>query len=312
MVPDIDEEYFGRGTKEIIEQLSNEGILEKKIKNFFFTPRDSPASQINIRGTGQEEISLINSENNDIIERISRDRAIEETYKGAVYLHLADTYVIKDLNLEQNYALLEKKEVDYYTDSLAMETIWIKKVISEKSFNKIRVYFGDVLVNERVRGFVRKQFESERRLGSEELDLPEIKFITKALWFTLDDSMCKKVTQMHEDIPGTIHAVEHLLVGMMPLIVLCSRNDVGGVSHPLHPDTQKVTIFVYDVVEGGIGLSEKGYERIDELLAMAYKTVSECTCKEGCPSCIFSPKCGNENSPLSKKGAQILLSEMLK
>jgi len=183
--------------------------------------------------------------------------------------------------------------------------------LSRGIINKINIFFGDVLVNEKVRGFVKKQFESDRRMGVEELDLPDIEFITKAFWFTMDEAMCKKIANLHEDLPGTIHAVEHLLVGMMPLVVLCDRNDVGGVSHPMHPDTQKATIFVYDGVEGGIGLSEKGFERIDELLKLAYKTVSECNCKDGCPSCIFSPKCGNENNPLSKSGAKILLGEIL-
>lgn len=310
ITPEVDDEYFGNA-KDIIEELNKDGILERKGGKYFFTDRYSPAAEINIRGAGQEQIRLINSENNQVIERISRDRAIEETFKGAVYLHLADTYLVKELNLQENFAILEKKEVDYYTDSLAIETIWIKKIINEKNFNRINVFFGDVLVNEKVRGFVKKQFGSDRRMGVEELDLPEIKFITKALWFTMDEAMCKKITNSQEDIPGTIHAVEHLLVGMMPLVVLCDRNDVGGVSHPMHPDTQKATIFVYDGVEGGIGLTELGFERIDELLKLAYKTVSECTCKEGCPSCIFSPKCGNENNPLSKNGAEILLKEIL-
>lgn len=311
ITPEVDNEYFGKNAKDIIEELNKDGILERKGGKYFFTDRYSPAAEINIRGAGQEQIRLINSENNQVIERISRDRAIEETFKGAVYLHLADTYLVKELNLQDNFAILEKKEVNYYTDSLAIETIWIKKIIKEKKINKINIFFGDVLVNEKVRGFVKKQFESDRRMGVEELDLPDIEFITKAFWFTMDEAMCKKIANLHEDLPGTIHAVEHLLVGMMPLVVLCDRNDVGGVSHPMHPDTQKATIFVYDGVEGGIGLSEKGFERIDELLKLAYKTVSECNCKDGCPSCIFSPKCGNENNPLSKSGAKILLGEIL-
>ena len=311
ITPEVDNEYFGKTTKNIIEKLSENGILERRSEKYFFTDRYSPALEINIRGAGQEQVRLINSENNQTIERVSRDRAIEETFKGAVYLHLADTYVVKELNLQDNFAILEKKDVDYYTDSLATETIWIQKLINEKKFKKINIFFGDVLVEEKVRGFVKKQFESDRRMGVEDLALPLIKFITKAFWFTISEEMCKKIVNLHEDLPGTIHAVEHLLVGMMPLIVLCDRNDVGGVSYAIHPDTQKATIFVYDGVEGGIGLTELGFERIDELLKLAYKTVSECTCKEGCPSCIFSPKCGNENNPLSKNGAKILLKEIL-
>jgi len=106
--------------------------------------------------------------------------------------------------------------------------------------------------------------------------------------------------------------MEHSLVAMMPLIVQCDRNDVGGVSHPKHPDTDLTTIFLYDGIEGGIGITEKAYDRIDELLEAAYRSISTCPCKDGCPACIFSPKCGNENNPLSKSGAIMLLKEVLK
>jgi hypothetical protein len=42
------------------------------------------------------------------------------------------------------------------------------------------------------------------------------------------------------------------------------------------------------------------------------KLVNNCECEEGCPSCIYSPKCGNENEPLDKKAAKIILKELIK
>lgn len=308
---DRDVEYFGSSAKDIVNKLEDEGVLTKKGERFFYLEKKSPAPNINIRGTGEENIELIDTSNDQVLETISWERAIEEAFEGAVYLHLGDTYLVTKLDLDKKFALLVKREVDFYTDSLAIETIWIRNILEEKWFDRIPIYYGDVLVNEKVRGFVKKQIETDRRIGTEELDLPEIKFVTKALWFTLNEELCKKIIDAKEDIPGTIHATEHLLVAMMPLVVVCERNDVGGVSHPLHPDTQKTTIFIYDGVEGGIGLSEKGFERIEELLNAAYLTVKDCPCNDGCPGCIFSPKCGNENNPLSKRGAQILLKELL-
>ncbi len=310
--PDIDVDYFGSDIRKYANKFEEEGYFEKRMKRYFYASKDSPHAQVNLRTSGEEQIELVEETTGTVLERIPRNRALEETFKGAVYIHLAETYIVNELHLSENYALLTRHDTDYYTDSLAIDSIWVEQVLSEKKFNIIDIFFGDVLVQEVVRGFVKKQFETGKKIGTEALELPVIKFHTKAFWFTIDNSLFKRVLKEGEDIGGTIHAVEHSIVAMMPLIVVCDRNDIGGVSHPLHPDTGKATIFIYDGVEGGVGLSEKGYERIEDLLDSSYNSIVACPCKEGCPSCIYSPKCGNENNPLSKKGAIILLEDILK
>lgn len=309
--PDIDNEYFGQSFREAVNLLQSQGYIEKRLKRYFYVSKDAPHSSINLRAEGEEQVDLINEANETVLERIPRSRAIEEAFPGAVYLHLADTYIVRELNLNEHFALLSRKDSEYYTDSLEIESIWIEKELSKKRFRHIDVFYGDVLVQEVVRGFVKKQFETDKKIGTEILELPDIKFHTKALWFTINQSLFRRVLKEGEDIPGTIHAVEHSIVGIMPLIVVCDRNDLGGVSHPLHPDTGLATIFIYDGVEGGVGLTEKGYEHIEDLLYSSLKSISSCPCKDGCPSCIYSPKCGNENNPLSKKGAIILLEDIL-
>ncbi|RLD13041.1 MAG: DEAD/DEAH box helicase, partial [Caldiserica bacterium] len=108
-----------------------------------------------------------------------------------------------------------------------------------------------------------------------------------------------------------IHALEHLLIGVFPLIAISDRKDIGGLSHPVHPDTMKPTIFIYDGYPGGIGFSKKGYENFSSLIKYGYEVVSKCPCKNGCPSCIYSPKCGNRNKPLDKKSAILILELIL-
>ena len=87
--------------------------------------------------------------------------------------------------------------------------------------------------------------------------------------------------------------------------------DLGGVSTEYHPDTQKPTIFVYEGFEGGIGISEKLYSLLPDLLETTLKLVKDCKCHDGCPSCIYSPKCGNNNEPLDKKTSILLLEKLL-
>ena len=112
-------------------------------------------------------------------------------------------------------------------------------------------------------------------------------------------------------VPGTLHAVEHAAIGMMPLFTICDRWDVGGVSTPLQPELSQPAILVYDGYPGGAGIAELGYGSARELLVATLDLVAACDCVAGCPSCVQSPKCGNGNEPLDKAGAVALLRHVL-
>ena len=113
------------------------------------------------------------------------------------------------------------------------------------------------------------------------------------------------------DFDGGLHGIEHAMIGIVPFHVMCDRWDIGGVSTPNHPDTMKPTIFIYDGFEGGIGLTGKAFELIVEIVKMTLELVRNCKCEDGCPACIYSPKCGNENKPLDRKGTILILKGLL-
>ena len=123
--------------------------------------------------------------------------------------------------------------------------------------------------------------------------------------------MVVKHAQKGLDYAGGLHATEHAAIALLPLFALCDRNDIGGVSTTLHPDTGKPQIFIYDAYPGGIGIAEKGYELIDQLWEATLQVINDCPCIDGCPSCIQSPKCGNNNQPLDKRAAQMILKSLI-
>jgi DEAD/DEAH box helicase domain-containing protein len=99
---------------------------------------------------------------------------------------------------------------------------------------------------------------------------------------------------------------------MLPLFATADRWDIGGVSTALHPDTGLPTILIYDGHPGGAGFAERGYRRVRPWLAATREAIAGCECTSGCPSCIQSPKCGNGNEPLDKRGAVALLDLTLR
>jgi DEAD/DEAH box helicase domain-containing protein len=185
------------------------------------------------------------------------------------------------------------------------------KISQEKDFGQVLVHLGEVEVTTRVIGFRKKRVFTEEVIAEEPLDLPPQSFNTVALWFDIPPQLELQLAQAGLDLAGGLHAVEHAIIAMLPLFALCDRNDIGGVSTPLHPDTGRAEVFIYDAHPGGIGIAEKGFELIGTLWQETLRMISECPCEEGCPSCIQSPKCGNNNEPLDKRAAQVILGGLL-
>jgi DEAD/DEAH box helicase domain-containing protein len=135
-------------------------------------------------------------------------------------------------------------------------------------------------------------------------------FRTKAFWIVPPDRIGQSVNAAGLDLAGGLHGAEHAIIALMPLHVMCDRWDIGGLSSAIYGETGEPVIYVYDAYEGGIGLAEKAYDLLPDLLASAHDLVRDCSCEKGCPSCIYSPKCGNDNQPLDKEGTILILREL--
>ncbi len=148
--------------------------------------------------------------------------------------------------------------------------------------------------------------------------MPTTEFSTRALWYELDDDRWRPAGPDQrppkpfpaDHLLGSLHALEHGQIAVLPLIAMCDRWDIGGLSTNAHPQTGGPTIFIYDGHPGGIGITRRGYDAFDQLVGDAQRLIGECPCTDGCPSCVQSPKCGNLNEPLSKRGALELLARM--
>ena len=152
------------------------------------------------------------------------------------------------------------------------------------------------------------------------LDLPPTSYETMALWFDIPPRIVEEVRRRRLDLHGGLHAAEHAAIAVLPLFAMCDRWDIGGLSTPAlrqaqdtaHVDTGRPQIFIYDAFPGGVGIAEKGFELLTELWRTTLRAVEECPCEAGCPSCIQSPKCGNNNEPLDKEAAVVILKGLLR
>ena len=172
----------------------------------------------------------------------------------------------------------------------------------------VQLNFGEVSVTEQVIAFQRVSISDNEPIDIVALELPEQSFVTQALWYVLPDRLSGALPP--DALLGSLHATEHGQIAVLPLIAMCDRWDIGGLSTNVHFQTGRATIFIYDGHPGGVGIAKRGYDQFERLLGDAARLIAECPCESGCPSCVQSPKCGNLNEPLHKAGALELMGMM--
>ncbi|MBI4297467.1 MAG: DEAD/DEAH box helicase [Chloroflexi bacterium] len=309
----LDEGIFGSGYAKAVAQLEAKGLLRFRARRYYLSPHVRyPTQDINIRSASSRSYTLVNaSRGNTLMETIEEATAFFHIYPGAIYLHQGEAFLVTSLDLASMTAYATPHKADYYTDTIDTTEIAVHEVLGAKRAGTVQAFLGRVTVTTHVAGFKRKRIYTDEVIGVIPLDLPPQSYSTVALWFDIPEGMEMSLTREGLDFAGGLHAAEHATIALLPLYALCDRNDIGGVSTPLHADTGKSQVFIYDAHPGGTGIAEKGYEMMGELWQATLKAIEECPCQEGCPSCIQSPKCGNNNEPLDKKAATRILIALL-
>lgn len=303
-ITQLDLPLFGEDAEGILGVIAESKQLTCEGRRWYWSGSGRPASNVNIRSTGANAFVIRDVAHPDsTLGTADEAAAFHVLHEGAVYLHQGESYVVQKLDVAEQVAYVAAQEVDYYTLPRSLTDVKIEDELSSRDQGHGKLHFGEITVTTQVTGYWKRQLMTDITLETLELDLPPRTFCTMALWLTLDGPIPADVEARKLGLEGGIHALEHSLIGMMPLYAMCDRLDIGGASHDNHPQTEWPTIFVYDAHPGGVGISEAAYSKADELLDATLQAVDECPCHEGCPSCVQSPKCGNNNFPLDKQSA---------
>jgi len=247
-----------------------------------------------------------------LIGTIDAVRALHECHPGAVYLHAGRQYLVEALEREERRVRAVAADLDYFTTPLTEKQTEILEVLQPPaSDGPLVASLGRLKVTEWVVGFERKRVHGQETIDRTPLDLPPVEFETVGLWWQAPRHFEETLRRAGEHFLGALHASEHAAISLFPLLALCDRGDIGGISYPFHPQVGCGAVFVYDGHPGGVGITARGYEDLAGLLERVLELVAGCPCETGCPSCIQSPKCGNGNRPLDKPGAMRILRLLL-
>jgi DEAD/DEAH box helicase domain-containing protein len=307
-VDDADRATLG---DEALERAPHVPELQHTKHGWVWAGKDYPAARTPLRSASADSFTVIDGSSGTVLGIVERERAYSTVHEGAVYLHLGEQWLVRELDLAARHAVVEPHTGDWYTQVKKDTSTGIERPVLAERRLGLELTFGEVSVTEHVVAYQRKSIRDQATIATVELDLPPTVFETEAVWYLPTSRQLDGLDEMPTLI-STLHAAEHSMIALLPLWAMCDRWDIGGLSTNIHQDTGQPTVFIYDGHPGGVGIAERGFEQFEGWVADTVRLLEGCPCERGCPSCVQSPKCGNLNEHLDKSGALTLLRRMSK
>jgi DEAD/DEAH box helicase domain-containing protein len=307
-----DSATLGPRWERVAERLVSAGDLRRRPDGTYVPRRTDayPAADTSLRSASRDSVAIVDGGSGEMLGTVDMARAHNTVHAGAIYLHGGRSFEVSELDLHARRAVVAPFTGDWYTQPKRETDTRIERLIDRRTALGVTLSFGTVVVTDQVIAFQRRRLSDHEAIDLVALDLPETSFATQALWYEIGPEVLNTTVPL-DKLLGALHAAEHAQIAVLPLLAMCDRWDIGGLSTNLHPQTGGATIFIYDGHPGGIGISRRGYAEFEALVDDAHRLVGECPCERGCPSCVQSPKCGNLNEPLAKAGCVELMGRML-
>lgn len=294
-----------------LEQLVLSGSLVRSADGTtVYAALKNPHRRVDLRGSGVR-FAIINAVDNTRLGEIDGVRVFRETHPGAIYLHCGFTFRVEALDSQARNVVVAPCRVNYHTRVRSHKETCILEWMGQKPVKGTRMDFGRIRVTEQVTGYDRIHTRTGKLLQRDPLDLPPLVFETQGIWFVVPEAVLALAVNAQIHVMGALHALEHAVIGLFPLLVLADRGDLGGISTPAHPQLESAAIFVYDGLSGGAGLCAQAFGDGLGLLEATLTALCACPCQNGCPSCVHSPRCGSGNRPIDKAGAIFLLTALI-
>ena len=297
-----DEQWFGPHLVPLVKSLVARKMLrpapgffpgvKAPVRPRYVYPGKGAGFKVKLSSIGDDHWKLICD--GEVLEDLAPRQACTEAHPGAVYLHKARRYRVAGVDRDSRTVELVPYNQDTYTTPLIDKETAVKTILDTRENKRYGIYYGDVRVTETVYGYALKT--PREVLFKKELSSP--------LAVTLDTRAAWVVLKKGAPGLGALHAAEHVLIGVTPLLAMCDRWDVGGLA-------RQGEIYIYEGCEGGVGIAERLYQEFELLVEKALDVLLNCRCDDGCPRCVMSPKCGNGNEPLDKAGAVRFLKLLL-
>ncbi len=279
---------WGEYAPAIAQILEDERELNFVKGSWFWCGRGYPSADVSLRNISPDTYTIMDvTDVERVIGTIDEASAFQQVHPQAIYLHEAETYFVKEMDTEKKIALVEKTNVDYYTQSITEVQVKIDREEKNRDWRISRMGFGDVSVTDLTFMFRKIKFGSRDSIGFGKCDLPPQILETAGTWIVPPAEIHREVRK-HGRVPGEgMLGLSNVLREVAPLFVMCDPLDIGTTVNSR--STGGPALFIYDKYPGGLGFALKSYDLADQIMEAALELIQSCDCEHGCPSCVGSP-----------------------
>jgi DEAD/DEAH box helicase domain-containing protein len=279
-------ERFGPSEAEpLLAFLGEEGLVRHAADERWYWSSDNfPASAVSLRAAAEENVVIIDTtpDRPRVIGEIDIFAAQTLVHEDAIYMHESAQYHVDKLDWDERKAYVRRVDVDHYTYADRAVTLKpLETFASAPATGGDRAH-GEVMVSSLVSMFKKLKFGTDENLGWGPVHLPEIELQTTAYWLMLGSAA---EGWRRADLDVGLRGLGRAIQAVAAVLLMVDPRDLGLVSQVRSPHNQSPTVYLYEAVPGGVGLSERLFERHHELMAGAADLISGCGCESGCPAC---------------------------
>jgi DEAD/DEAH box helicase domain-containing protein len=186
--------------EELMRYLQDEGVIHQSGEKYFWMADKYPAQNVSLRSASTDTVLLQvqNGESGpnipvETIGEVDLSSAYWMVHPGAIYMHEAQIFDVRELDLETHRAILQPTTTDYYTEPLKETTVQLMEKLAESEVRGGEKAYGNIQVTTQVIGFRKIRWHTNETLGSENLQLPPSELSTTGYWLALSDSTVEKL-----------------------------------------------------------------------------------------------------------------------
>ena len=279
-------EVFGPApADDLLAFLGEEGhVRQAGDGRWYWSSENFPASEISLRAAAPENVVIIDTtpDRPRVLGEVDLFSAQVLVHERAIYMHESIQYYVDRLEWGERKAYVHRIDADHYTYANRAVTLKPLDVFGEAPSTGGRRVHGEVMVASLVTLFKKLKFVTDENVGWGPIDLPELELQTTAYWLTAERAA---KGWRRDDLDVALLGAGRAIQTVASVLLMVDPRDLGLVAQVRSPHSEEPTIYLYEATPGGIGLSERLWERHGELLDGAVALVAGCLCEAGCPAC---------------------------
>ena len=251
---------------------------------WYWSSENFPASEISLRTAAPENVVIIDTtpDRPRVLGEVDLFSAQVLVHEHAIYIHESIQYHVDRLEWLERKAYVHRIDADHYTYANRAVTLKPLEVFAEAPASGGSRVHGEVMVASLVTLYKKLKFLTDENVGWGPVDLPELELQTTAYWLTAEDAAKR---WRRDELDVALPAAGRAIQTVASVLLMVDPRDLGLVSQIRSPHHEAPTIYLYEAVPGGIGLSERLWQRHAEVLAGAADLIAACPCDAGCPAC---------------------------